>query len=114
MHKKFVSAEDCPGVSGVGTGQRGLPRASRPELLDQAEELRSMPESMVAKVQFAADWVRFDISYPATQLARFCASAGPSHWAALAHLLGYLIHRPSLKLKYRRDAVGGLDGFTAD
>jgi hypothetical protein len=53
----------------------------------------------VAKVQFAAYWSRFDISYTAAQLARFCASAGPSHWAALTHLIGYLIHRPSLKIR---------------
>ncbi len=60
----------------------------------------------MAKVQFAAYWVHFDISYTAAQLA------GPSHWAALAHLMGYPIHRPSLKLVDCRDAVGGLDGFT--
>ena len=57
---------------------------------------------MVAKVQFLAYWSRFDCSYTAAQLARFCASAGPSHWAALAHLMGYLSYRPSLKLKYDR------------
>jgi hypothetical protein len=45
------------------------------------------------------------------QLARFCASAGPSHWAALTHLIGYLMHRPSLKLRYLKGGKGGLDGF---
>ena len=49
---------------------------------------------------------------PAAQLARFCVSAGPSHWAALTHLIGYLIHRPSLKLKYSREKLGDLDGIT--
>ena len=33
--------------------------------------------SITAKVQFATHWIRFDISYAAAQLARFCASAGP-------------------------------------
>ena len=33
--------------------------------------------STVAKLQFAASWIRFDTSYPVAQLARFCASAGP-------------------------------------
>ena len=66
----------------------------------------------VAKVQFAAYWTRFYISYPAAQLARFCVSAGPSNWAALTHLIGYLIRRPSLKIKYRKGADGGIDGFT--
>jgi hypothetical protein len=59
---------------------------------------------------------QFDISYPAAQLARLCVSAGPWHWAALTHLIGYLIHRPSLKIKYRfyyrKGADDGLDGFT--
>ncbi len=51
--------------------------------------------SIVAKIQFAAHWIRFDISYAAAQLARLCASAGPSHWAALTHLVGFLVHRPA-------------------
>ena len=67
---------------------------------------------MIAKVQFAAYWVRLDISYTASQLARFCASAGPSHLGALTHLIGYLIHRPSFKIVYKRAAIGGLDGYT--
>ncbi len=33
--------------------------------------------SILAKVQFVAHWVLFDISYAAAQLALFCASAGP-------------------------------------
>ncbi len=38
--------------------------------------------SFVAKLQFAASWIRFDISFAELQLARFCASAGSNHWAA--------------------------------
>jgi hypothetical protein len=41
--------------------------------------------SFVAKLQFAASWIRFDISFAVSQLARFCASAGSTHWAALHH-----------------------------
>ncbi len=33
--------------------------------------------SFVANFQFAATWVRFDIAFAVSQLARFCASAGP-------------------------------------
>ena len=43
--------------------------------------------SFVAKLRFAASWIRFDTSYSVSTLARFCASAGPSHWAALHHLM---------------------------
>ncbi len=42
--------------------------------------------SFVTKLQFAASWIRFDISYAISTLARFCASAGPSQWAAQHHL----------------------------
>jgi hypothetical protein len=35
-------------------------------------------------------WIRCDIAHPAAQLARFCAPAGASHWAALHHLMGHL------------------------
>ena len=69
--------------------------------------------SMVARLQFAATWVRLDISYAVAQLARYCASAGPTHWAALHHLMEYLTKRPSFKLVYRKrpTAVKGLDGY---
>ena len=45
------------------------------------------------------------------QLARFCASAGVSHWAALHHVMGYLHSNPSFKLVYLRGNCNGLDGF---
>ncbi len=54
---------------------------------------------------------RYDVSFAASQLARFCASAGVSHWAALHHMMGYLNNNPSFKLVYRRRNYYGLDGF---
>ena len=53
--------------------------------------------SFVAKLQFAASWVRFDTSFTVAQLARLCASAGPSHWAALHHLMEYLDAVPNFR-----------------
>ncbi len=41
----------------------------------------------------------------------FFLSAGPSHWAALTHLVGYLVHRPRFKLTYSKDSIGGFDGY---
>ena len=38
--------------------------------------LQKQYRSMVAKIRFAAHWIRFDISYAAAQLAQFCASGG--------------------------------------
>jgi hypothetical protein len=105
MHRKFVKPKTVLMSPGLV-----LDHNDCPELPDPIKQKHY--RSFVEKVQFAAYWVRFDISYQAAQLARFCVSAGPSHWAALTHLMGYLIHRPSLKLVYRRDAEGGLDGFT--
>jgi hypothetical protein len=52
--------------------------------------------SIVAKLQFAATWIRFDISFAEAQLAWFCASAGKTHWAV------YLEVHPSFKLTYRK------------
>ena len=57
--------------------------------------------SFVAKLQFAATWVRIDIAFTVSQLARFCASAGVSQWAALHHLMEYLEGNPSFKITYR-------------
>jgi hypothetical protein len=55
---------------------------------------------MVARLQYAATWVHFDISFTVAQLlvARLCASAGPTHWAALHHVIEYLAKHSSLKL----------------
>ena len=93
IHRKFIKPKTVPMSPGVV-----LDSTDCPELPDPVKQ--KLFRSMVAKVQFAAYWTRFDISYPAAQLARFCASAGPSHWAALTHLIGYLIHWPSLNITY--------------
>jgi hypothetical protein len=71
-----------------------------PELPDQIEQKHYSP--FVAKLQFAATWIRFDISFVVSQLAQFCALAGPAQWAALYHLIEYLAAHPSLKIKYSR------------
>ncbi len=76
----------------------------RPEdsstLLDRSKQKFYM--SFVAKLQFAASWIRFDISFAVSQLARFCVSAGSTHWAALHHLMEYFEGLPSFKTTYRR------------
>ncbi len=51
-----------------------------PILLDA--ERQKYYSSFVAKLQFAASWVRFEISFAMAQLARFCASAAVSRSVA--------------------------------
>ena len=69
--------------------------------------------SFVAKLQFAATWIRFDISFAVSQLARYCASAGTPQWAALHHLMEYMSNHLSVKITYRRGAklVDFLSGY---
>ena len=50
-----------------------LERVGCPESLDPMKVYRSY----TAKLPFAASWVRCDNAFIASQLARFCASAGP-------------------------------------
>ena len=74
-----------------------------PGVVFKAEDIPELPDpptqkqyrSFVAKLQFAATWIRFDISFAGSQLARFCASAGQSQWAALHHLMDYLAATPA-------------------
>jgi hypothetical protein len=66
---------------------------------------------MVAEIKIAGHWVRYNISFQAAQLARFCVLAGLLHWATLTQLIGYLIHLASLKLKYLPEMLEGLDCF---
>ena len=47
-------------------------------------------QSFIAKLQFAASWIRFDTSFTVSTLARFCASASPFNWAALHPLMRIL------------------------
>jgi hypothetical protein len=61
-----------------------LTKDDAPETPDPKEQ--KIYRSFVAKIQFVANWVRHDVSFAASQLARFCASAGVSHWAALHHV----------------------------
>ena len=67
--------------------------------------------SFLAKLQFAASWIR--ISFTVSTLARFCASAGPLHWAVLHHVMEYLesFKFPSFNLTYRR-RTGVDDGLS--
>jgi hypothetical protein len=81
--------------------------------LPQVPDARqSFYRSFVQKLQYLAQWNRFDIQYTVSQLARFGARAGPHHWAAMHHLMEYLSTTPSVKLTYK---AGGLDvdGLTA-
>jgi hypothetical protein len=47
-------------------------------------------------------WVRMDVSFTVSQLARFCASAGNAQRSALQHLMEYLEGNPSFKITYQR------------
>ena len=80
-----------------------------PEVPDPLEQ--KIYRSITAKLLYAPTWVRCDTAFPTSQLARFCASAGRSHWAALHHLMGYLAVNTSFKLHYRASGSSGLDGF---
>jgi hypothetical protein len=81
-----------------------------PNVVLEPEDTPDLPDprkqkfysSLLAKLQFAAAWVRFDIAFAVSQLARFCASARSSHWTALRHLMEYLAGTPSFKITYRR------------
>ncbi len=107
LHKTFIKPKTVPMSPGLALDSSDCPGPKPPDQIKQKHS-----RSFVVKVQIAAYWVRFSISYAAAQLARFCVSVRPSHWAALVHPMGHLIHRSSLKLKYHRGAVGGLDDFT--
>jgi hypothetical protein len=76
-----------------------------PEVLDPAKQKHY--RSFVAKLQFAASWIRFNISFVVSQLAQFCASAGTPKWSALRHVMEYLEGFPRLRLTYRR-CVGAI------
>jgi hypothetical protein len=76
-----------------------------PDLPDHRKQM--FYRSFVAKLQFAATWVRFDIAFAMSQLARFCASAGSELWAAIHHLMECfkkfkLAGTPSIKITYQR------------
>ena len=71
-----------------------------PELPDPLKQ--KYYRSFVAKLQFAATWIRSDISFAVSQLARFCTSAGTAQWAALHHLMEYLSNQSSFKITYHR------------
>ena len=70
---------------------------------------------MGAQLRFEATRVRFDISYT-DKYGRATGELlciGPSHTAALRHLMVYLEKHPSFKLDYHKNPtkIIGLDGF---
>jgi hypothetical protein len=71
--------------------------------------------SLLAKLQFAATWIRYDIAQhdaAVAQLGRFCASSRPTHWAALRHLTCCLRKHTKFQLQYPKNSWSptGLDG----
>jgi hypothetical protein len=80
-----------------------------PENPDPKEQ--KVNRSFVAIIQFVVNWVRYDVSFAASQSAHFCASAGVSHWATLHHVMGYLNSNPSFKLVYQRGNYIRLNGL---
>ena len=64
IHKKFIKPKKVPMQQG-----HVLKKEDFPAIPDPFKQ--SLYRSVVAKIQLAAHWVRFDISFPATQLARF-------------------------------------------
>jgi hypothetical protein len=71
--KKFVKPKQVPMQPGIV-----LEHDMCQETPDPREQ--KVYSSFVAKLQFAASWIRRDIAVTASQLARFCASAGASQW----------------------------------
>ncbi len=71
----------------IKTSQRPKRVPFSPGVILRPEDSPTLPDpskqkfyrSFVAKLQFAASWIRFDISFAVSQLARFCASAGSTH-----------------------------------
>ena len=110
QHESFIKKSLRPKFTPMQPGNT-LSASDSPITPDP--RLQTHYRSMVATLQFAATWVRFDISFAVSQLARFCASAGPTHHAALHHLMEYLVRYPSFKLEYSKKSCNrmGLDGF---
>ena len=109
-YQKFVTKTLRPKITPMQPGNVLHPEDS-PLVPDKKRQ--AVYRSMVARLQYAATWIRFDITFTVAQLARFCTSAGPTHWAALHHVMEYLAKKPSLKLTYRKrpSQRTGLDGF---
>ncbi len=66
---KFLEPKKVPMQQGVMLKQEDCPETPDP--------VEQMYRPFVAKLQFAASWIRCDIAFTASQLARYCASAGP-------------------------------------
>jgi hypothetical protein len=111
-YRKFTSKALRPKMTPMQPGNVLEPEET-PLVPDPKKQ--SIHRLIVARLQYAATWVRLDISNTVAQLARFCASAGPKHWAALHHVrvIKYLSKHPSLKLEYRRitSTPKGLEGY---
>jgi hypothetical protein len=106
---KFLEQKQVPMQPGIK-----LELEDRPESPDPVKQ--KVYRLFVARLQFAASCVSCDMAFTVSQWARFCASAGPSHWAALHHVrvMEYLEENPSLKLSYQRGGpMGWMDSQTS-
>ncbi len=87
FHKAcYMPLHGCFNEAKSFTVNKGQSSDNAPETPDPKEQ--RVHWSFVAKLQFAANCIRYDVSLAASQWASFCASAGVSHWDALHHLMG--------------------------
>jgi hypothetical protein len=106
LDARVLRGKQTPVQSGVLLSKDDSPAVPDPKR-------QSIYRSLVAKLQFAATWVRYDIANAVAQLGRFCASAGPTHWTALRHLMCYLSEHTTFQLRYPKNPTTrtGLDGY---
>lgn len=100
--------EDYEKAMGEPLRGKRTPMSNAPDaVLGQDEPFSSMAKqkvyrSWVQRLSYPAVWTRPDLSFTVGTLARYGGKAGPSHWDALTHVMGYLKKHPSFHLHYRR------------
>ena len=102
---ELVRAKRTPMSSANGTGlmETDVPFSSAAK--------QKAYRSWVQRLAYPEVWTRQDLSFTVGNLVRFGGKAGPSHWSALCHIMGYLKKHQSFQLHYRsggtRDPLSG-------
>jgi hypothetical protein len=78
-----------------------LTKQMGPQTPEEVQFMKNVPYlSAIGSLQYLATMTRPDIAYTVSYLARFNSNPGPSHWAAVKHLLRYCKGTLDYKLTY--------------
>lgn len=103
---------DCNTVTTPADVNQKLTTDMCPKDANAQQEMSKIPyQEAVGSILFAAQVTRPDIQFAVGAVSRYNSNPGPAHWLAVKRILRYLKGTIDVKLTYRKNTNGSLEGY---